>query len=43
MGTPTQLTCRGAPSCRFFMRGEPPHKNDARGYPQIYAFTSLYV
>jgi hypothetical protein len=29
----SQLTCRGAPSCRFFIRGFPPDKNDARGYP----------
>jgi hypothetical protein len=22
-------------SCRFFMRGEPPHKNAACGYPRV--------
>jgi hypothetical protein len=35
--------CRGAPSCRFFIAGEPRNKNDACGYPQIPAFTSLPV
>ena len=42
-GTPRQLTCRGAPVLSFFYAGFPPHKNAACGYPQIYAFTSLYV
>ena len=33
-GTPTQSTCRGALSYRFFMRGEPPHKNAASWVPE---------
>jgi hypothetical protein len=40
-GAPLQINCVGVPlSCRFFMRGEPPHKNAACGYPQISACTS---
>ena len=34
---------RRVPTSGVFMRGEPPHKNAACGYPQIYAFTSPYV
>ena len=43
-GAPLHNLPVGVPlSCRFFMRGEPPHKNAACGYPTISAITSLYV
>jgi hypothetical protein len=29
-------------SCRFFMRGEPPHKNAACGYPGSTVNTSIF-
>ncbi len=37
-GAPLQVNLlRGAPSCRFFIAGEPRNKNDAGGYPGILA------
>jgi hypothetical protein len=37
-GAPLRINCVGVPlSCRFFMRGEPPHKNAACGYPWVVA------
>jgi hypothetical protein len=38
-----QVDCVGVPlSCRFFMRGEPPHKNAACGYPGSTVNTSIF-
>ncbi len=37
-GAPLQVICRGALSYRFFMRGEPPHKNAASWVPKNLCF-----
>ncbi len=42
-GTPTQLTCRDALSCRFLMRGEPPRKNAASWVPTGCRSNGIYT
>jgi hypothetical protein len=42
-GTPTQVTCRGALSCRFLILGEPQNKNAASWVPKGYRSNSIYA
>ena len=39
-----QFNCVGVPlSCRFFIRGEPPNKNAACGYPGSKFITNIFI